>query len=716
MGAKYLFVINSFLAGGAERSLLEMLPRLVDHGVTPIIACLHYRDVGFEEEVRAAGFDVRLLEGETRLGKIRSLRRLIRQEKPALVYTSLFDADLAGRVAALGCGVPVMSNLANTAYDPVRLADPNVNPGKLRLVRMVDGFTARRMTDHFHAVSEAVKDSTVANLGVAPHRITVVKRGRDLERLGVRSDQRRRSVRNALGLGHGDEVIVTVGRQEYQKGQRYLIEAMVAVVAERPDARLLIVGREGHSTAELAGRVADLGLGDHVTFLGHRADVADVMAASDVFAFPSLYEGLGGALIEAMALGLPIVASDIPALREVVVPGVNADLAPATNTVAWSRLLIDLLADPERLRRYGSASRDRFDEEFRAEVAVERMIDLFAAVAAGDRPATEPDDRAVATVVNAMEDRRGPLRERRSWTVVRRWRSFKAEFVELAATGSDSIAVKFGENWNGDDPRFVASEIGRVRQLFEDLPGGGVHMPRALGWSSSPPAVALELVPGTNLFEVLADERHSMWAPGPAGLETLVVQCGAAIGAYHSAEPADPEVTASGSERNELFGAARRVGIGRSTIQAVALQVAHARGFRFSPNDFIIDADGGLVMLDPPHVRKFEPVHRDLSAFTFELHRFLVGERPSTGHPRAARLASLREAFLSGYATTGPIAVEAGIDAWMLRFFEVSRVTGHAYGKVRKRRLSGLAGTMRWAWDARRRLGAPPADPRPSDP
>ncbi|MEN8239491.1 MAG: glycosyltransferase, partial [Actinomycetota bacterium] len=207
MGRKYLFVINSFLAGGAERSLVEMLPRLVEDGVTPIIASLRYRDVGFEEEVRDAGYDVRLLPGKGRLSKAWALRRLIQVESPDLVYTSLFDADLAGRLATIGLDVPLVSNLANTAYDPARLADPNIDERRLRVVKWVDGFTSRHMTDHFHAVSQAVKDSTVETLGVDPDKITVAKRGRDSERLGRRSGERTAAARDTLGIPRSAKVV-----------------------------------------------------------------------------------------------------------------------------------------------------------------------------------------------------------------------------------------------------------------------------------------------------------------------------------------------------------------------------------------------------------------------------------------------------------------------------------------------------------------------------
>jgi glycosyltransferase involved in cell wall biosynthesis len=381
VGSKYLFVINSFLAGGAERSLLELLPLIRDQGITSIVACLERQDVGFESEVRDAGFDVRLLPGRGFLGKTLALRRLIKAEQPGLVYSSLFDADLAARLAAIGIRVPVMTNLANTAYDAARLLDPNVSPMRLRIVQMIDGFTARHLTDHFHAISQAVKESTVVNLGVDPERITVVKRGRDAARLGEPTPQRRQAMRARLGLTERDEVVVTVGRQEFQKGHRHLLDAFAKVIEARPHALLLIAGREGHASRDLEARIVQLGLEERVTLLGHRDDVADVLAASDLFVFPSLYEGLGGALIEAIALGLPIIASDIPALREVVRQGENADLVGPGDAKGLALAILRLLNDQGLRQRYGERSRQLFESEFRAEIAVQRLSKLLEKVA-----------------------------------------------------------------------------------------------------------------------------------------------------------------------------------------------------------------------------------------------------------------------------------------------------------------------------------------------
>jgi glycosyltransferase involved in cell wall biosynthesis len=381
MGSKYLFVINSLLAGGAERSLIDLTPRLIERGIVPIIACLYEKRGGFESEALRSGLDVRVLPGRRKLAKIMALRQLIKRERPNLVYTALFDSDVLGRLATIGIDVPVMTNLANTAYDDARLGDPNIDRVRLRIVRWIDGFTARHLTDHFHAISQAVKDSTVAHLGVSPQKITVVKRGRDAQRLGERSDARRVGMRSRLRIDHDAEVVLAVGRQEYQKGHRYLIDAFALVSAARPQARLLIAGREGHATNDLAEQIADLRLNELVTVLGHRDDVADVMAAADLFVFPSLYEGLGGALIEALALGLPVVASDLPALREVVREGENADLVAPGDARGLAVGILGLLDDLERRLQYAERSRQIFSSEFRAEIANERMLDLLARVA-----------------------------------------------------------------------------------------------------------------------------------------------------------------------------------------------------------------------------------------------------------------------------------------------------------------------------------------------
>ncbi|MDJ0953325.1 MAG: glycosyltransferase family 4 protein [Acidimicrobiia bacterium] len=384
-GRTFVFVINSLGAGGAERSLADILPHLPERGVHPLVVCFKAPEVGFEREVRDAGTEVVVLPSGGLLRHIRPLRRIIRRRRPALVYTALFDAHFVGRLAAVGTGVPVLSNLTNVAYDPARFADPRVNTRKLRMLRTIDGWTARHLTAHFHAVSGAVKDSAVTHLGIAGDDVTVVYRGRGRERLGAPGPERRRAVREKLGIPQQAPVVVTVGRQEYQKGHRHLLAAVPALREQFPDLVVLIVGREGHCTGDLCAIVAELQIEEHVRFLGHRTDVADLLSAADVFAFPSVYEGLGGANLEAMAMGLPMVVSDIPALREVVAEGENGLLVPPGDPDALGGAIAGLLADPELRTRYGTRSIEIYEESFQATESIPRTVDLMVRVADAGR-------------------------------------------------------------------------------------------------------------------------------------------------------------------------------------------------------------------------------------------------------------------------------------------------------------------------------------------
>ena len=387
---KVLFLINGLGAGGTERSLVELLPYALERGIEPLIAYRDQCDEGVESIVRALGVRLHRLPGRGRLGPVLALRRMLREERPDLVHTMIFDSDIRGRLAAAGLPIPVLTSLVNTSYEPVRLLDPRIRRSRLALARMLDGWTARHLTDHFHAVTEAVKHSAVRHLGLAPERITVVPRGRNALRLGRPSPDRRLHARRRFRLGEGERVIVTVGRQEFQKGQGYLLRAFAEVARKLPEARLVLAGRRGNASDELDGLVAELGLAERVVFTGHLDDVEELLAAADLFVFPSLYEGMGGAAMEAMALALPIVASDLEALREMLEPGGNCVMVPPADAGALAAALRTMLADPDRMAAFGRRSLEIFEQHFTLDRVAGRMIDLFAAVARGTAGAPAP--------------------------------------------------------------------------------------------------------------------------------------------------------------------------------------------------------------------------------------------------------------------------------------------------------------------------------------
>jgi glycosyltransferase involved in cell wall biosynthesis len=342
MDLKILYVIDSLGAGGAERSLVDMLPHLAHANVDPVIVCFYRRPQGFEQAVLEQGFRVHFLEGMALPRRLRQSRQVIAAENPHLIHTTLFESDVTGRLAAVGSSIPVLTSLVNTSYDPVRLRDPNIKAWKLWGVQTIDAWTARHFTHSFHAISHTVKEAAVTSLGITPERIAVIERGRDAGQYGQRTLERRRAARRSLGIDDEAEVIVNVARQEYQKGQRYLLEAMADLRQRRPRLTLLIAGRSGNASASLQQIVDERNLGEQVRFLGHRQDIPEILAAADLFVFPSLYEGLGGALIEAMAAGLPIVATDLPVLREVVESGGNARLIPPASPQGLADAIDDL--------------------------------------------------------------------------------------------------------------------------------------------------------------------------------------------------------------------------------------------------------------------------------------------------------------------------------------------------------------------------------------
>lgn len=392
---RMLCVIDGLGWGGAERSLAELLPGLKEAGIEPTVACLRRREGGVEGEVLAQGFDVRFLPGGT-TGQVRALRRLIRESSPALIQTTLAAATLTGRFAAAGTGVPVLTSLVNQSYGPERMADPHVRPAAVRAIRTVDGWTSRHLTTHFHAITDAVRRWAVTVLRVPEERVTVVERGRDPGRLGEPGPERRSMARRRLALSDDAEVLVAVGRQEFQKGHRFLLEAMERVLVDRPSTVLLLAGRDGEETSYLRAIAERPALAGAVRFLGHRDDLPDVLAASDLFVFPSLWEGLGGSVIEAMALGLPVVASDLEPVREVVEDGRAAVLVPPRSPEALAAAVSSLLGDRARAGGLGATGRKIFLDRFTLERSTRRMVALCRLVAGYPEPAEAHHGREVA--------------------------------------------------------------------------------------------------------------------------------------------------------------------------------------------------------------------------------------------------------------------------------------------------------------------------------
>lgn len=374
---RVLHLIDSLGRGGSERSLAELLPVLAAEGVAGSVLVLDERRAALAEPLVAAGFIVERLAGRRLPGRVRALRRRLRAERPDLLHTSLFASDLVGRLAAGGTGVPVLSSVVQTSYDPERWRRLRLGRLKRRLVLAADGWTARHLAAHLHAVSRPVAEHAVAHLGVGSERVTVVERGRDAGRLGEPGRERRLRVRRELGIAAEAPLLLNVGRRDPVKGQEHVLAAAARLAPHRPDLVVLVAGRSGGATARLDRLRRDLGLEATVRFLGHRDDVPDLLAAADVLAVSSAVEGMPGVVLEAMALGVPVVAFDIPTVAEVVEPRESALLVPAGDTAALAAAIERVVGDAGLAGRLGRRGREIFAARFTLAASARGMAALY---------------------------------------------------------------------------------------------------------------------------------------------------------------------------------------------------------------------------------------------------------------------------------------------------------------------------------------------------
>jgi glycosyltransferase involved in cell wall biosynthesis len=374
---RVLVVIEGLGTGGAERSLAEVVPFLKARGFELAIAFFHDRRPGVEDVLRKEQVELRRMAGRTWVTRCLQLRREIRRFDPALVHATLVPAAVMARIAAAGTGVPVLTSLVGTTY--TRPAPLSRKGPRRTFIRTVDSWTARHLNAGFHAISHAVAADAALNLAIDEAAITVIPRGRTRTRLGWPSPDRRERVRLALGVPHDAEVLLSVGRQEERKGHITLVEAWAEISSARARAHLVIAGRPGLASPAIARAVGRLPVAarQRVQFVGHAEGVGDLLSAADVFVFPSLHEGLGGALLEALAMSLPIVASDLAVFREFLVPGENAILVPPGSASALAEAVMRLLLDESLRGRMGAANLELFERRFQMDTVARETERLY---------------------------------------------------------------------------------------------------------------------------------------------------------------------------------------------------------------------------------------------------------------------------------------------------------------------------------------------------
>ena len=350
--------------GGAEKNLYEIARKLSRETFLVQVACLFGRGpIG--EWLKREDISVHFLnmKGKCDLSVIGKLRRLLLCERIDVLYTFLFHANMVGRVSAYLAGTPVV-------LSSIRVAEKR-RPSHLIFHRFTQNLVTMEV-----AVSEDVRRFMIEKAKLRPKKVITIPNGVDISRFASLDREKGRAE-----LGLRDEfTCLFVGRLDAQKGLRYLIGAWKQAFDRLAPAVLLIAG-EGPQRKDLERITHEMDISSSVRFLGFREDVPLLLAASDLFVLPSLWEGLANACLEAMAASVPVVATQVEGMRELLLEGEGGRLVPPGDASSLTDAIVKMREDPDLSRQLASRAFANVRQNFTVEKMVESTERLLESLA-----------------------------------------------------------------------------------------------------------------------------------------------------------------------------------------------------------------------------------------------------------------------------------------------------------------------------------------------
>ena len=381
-------LIEALGPGGAERLLYTNLKHLDSNRIRSTVITVYPHATHWLEPIEALGVPVVCLNcrGPRDIPKgSRTLRTWLLANRPDLIHSHLWAANIIARIAGRLTQVPVISSVHNPDHEAEAWADgADVSLIKRRVVRALDRWTARAGNDRLIAVSDYVKRSANRHLHVSMDSIDLVYNPIDVDHLQSAPKTSRAEMLRSLGLPSDSLILLNVARVSPQKGLLYALRALPSILQRYPSAQLVSVGATTDPAwlEQLQREAAALSVTDHFHVLGSRRDVIDFLRACDVFIFPSLYEGLGIALIEAMAAGCACVASSAGPIPEVVTDGQDGILVPAGDAEAIATAVCQLLGDESLRTRLGTAASRTAFSRFQPEKSAAALTRIYESVSA----------------------------------------------------------------------------------------------------------------------------------------------------------------------------------------------------------------------------------------------------------------------------------------------------------------------------------------------
>jgi glycosyltransferase involved in cell wall biosynthesis len=348
---------------GVKRLFSWMIPRFDRERFRMSLVSLRKKDVS-EETLESLGIDITYLErGKFDPLTLPAMLRIVDRQRVDVLHLHGYGATTFGRIAGALRGIPTIlhehANLTDTPWFQ-KVADRALEP----------------YTDIALAVSKSTAEFVVRARQIPASKVKIVYLGVPLEEFSrVRTPAEIAEARRELGIQEGEFAVGTITRLHDSKGNSYLVDAAVKVVAERPRTRFFLVG-EGPLLGDLERQAAALGLGDRFVFAGFRRDVARTLSAFDLSVFPSLWEGTPLTVFETLAMGKPIVATDADGLADVLTNAHDAVIVPKRNATALADRIIWAIDRPQDRARLGEAAR-RTGHQFDIDLFVRKMERLY---------------------------------------------------------------------------------------------------------------------------------------------------------------------------------------------------------------------------------------------------------------------------------------------------------------------------------------------------
>ena len=297
---------------------------------------------------------------------------VLKKKKFDIVHTHTSKVGILGRFAAFAAGVPIVVHNphGHIFYEGFYLGHARVEIFKL-LERL-----ATKFSDKIITLSDIEKDDYI-RLGFGKQgKFTTIHSGVDLERV-LNSVEGPEKIKKEFGIPEGSPVIGNVAYLVPRKGHKYLIDAVPIILKKIPDAVFIMVG-DGELRQELVMQARDLGVSDKIIFTGWRRDIPRILNIFDVFVFPSVSEGMGMALVEAMAAKKPVVASSVMGIKEIVKDGITGLLVPPADSQKLADAIVDILKDKTKATQFGENALKYVDPDFRLETMMSRLEALYA--------------------------------------------------------------------------------------------------------------------------------------------------------------------------------------------------------------------------------------------------------------------------------------------------------------------------------------------------